>query len=806
MPLVCRVAIDQIVLKIDREYDYFLPAACSSAVPGVRVVVPFGKGNVLKKAMIFSVYEAEDPGDLKSVVRILDQNPVLDSAHLQLAAWMAEQYFITRYQAIRCMIPRGLDYQINEIFSLNPDRASYPPEYQELVSFMQSAGKAVRRADFPEKLRRLCLPAYRDGVLIEEICSIRNIGDLKEKKIRRACPVDQIELYLSELPQRYYQQRDLLLLFLDEPVLSAKEALYYAGCGASTVKTLAQKGLIEVFSEIRERRPYQTMERASDASPIHLEAEQETVYRDIAGSFGREGTHLLYGITGSGKTHVFMRLMDDVLAAGQDVLLLVPEIALTPQLLSRFYLRYGDCVSVLHSGLSLGEKADEWKKIRAGKARIVVGTRSAVFAPLRRPGLIILDEEHESSYKSESSPRFHARDIGRFLSRLHQIPLVLASATPAIESYYLAERGIYQLHMLTKRYHNASLPEVSLVDMRAEAAAEGAKLFSAPLRNALEKTFREKKQAILFLNRRGMHTIVGCSSCGTVAKCPNCGIALTFHKPNQRLMCHYCGYNIKRFYKCPECGSEHIRMLGLGTQYAEEELKSLFPAVRILRMDMDTVDSYLSFGELLSAFRDGEYDVMLGTQMVAKGLDFPAVTLVGVLQADMSLYADDFRANERTFNLLTQVCGRSGRSGEPGSAIIQTYCPEHEVIALSRNQDYVQFYRQEIAFRRLMQYPPFCDILLIVAESHSRQTAAEGIGTIYRYLQTASNSTFADIPLRLLSPVVPRLGMLRGRHRMQMLVKCKNSARLRQLIGACRELPLPSDLQVVYNMNPIQFY
>ena len=412
MPLVCRVAIDQIVLKIDREYDYFLPAACGSAVPGVRVVVPFGKGNVLKKAMIFSVYEAEDPGDLKSVVRILDQNPVLDSAHLQLAAWMAEQYFITRYQAIRCMIPRGLDYQINEIFSLNPDRASYPPEYQELVSFMQSAGKAVRRADFPEKLRRLCLPAYRDGVLIEEIRSIRNIGDLKEKKIRRACPVDQIELYLSELPQRYYQQRDLLLLFLDEPVLSAKEALYYAGCGASTVKTLAQKGLIEVFSEIRERRPYQTMERASDASPIHLEAEQETVYRDIAGSFGREGTHLLYGITGSGKTHVFMRLMDDVLAAGQDVLLLVPEIALTPQLLSRFYLRYGDCVSVLHSGLSLGEKADEWKKIRAGKARIVVGTRSAVFAPLRRPGLIILDEEHESSYKSESSPRFHARDIG----------------------------------------------------------------------------------------------------------------------------------------------------------------------------------------------------------------------------------------------------------------------------------------------------------------------------------------------------------------------------------------------------------
>ncbi len=807
MPLICRVAIDQIIQKIDKDYDYLLPDSLGASVlPGMRVLVPFGNGNVLKKAMVFSVFEGKSAPELKSVVRVLDQKPMLDTIHLRLAEWMADQYFVTRYQAIRCMIPRGLDYKVNEIFALNPDLAEFPESYQELVHFMQETGKAVRRSDFPAKFKRLCLPAFRDGVLIEEIRSIRNIGDLKEKKIRLARPVEEIELYLAELDRRFEKQRDLLMLFLDEPVMSAKDALYYSGCGPSTVKTLSQKGLIEVYSEAKERTPYQAMERGEDRRSIHLEAEQETAYRGISACIDQEGTHLLYGVTGSGKTYVFMRLMDDLTAAGKSVLMLVPEIALTPQMLSKFYLRYGDCVSVLHSGLSIGEKADEWKKIHSGSAKIVVGTRSAVFAPLNNLGLIIMDEEHESSYKSESSPRFHARDVARFLSHYASVPLLIASATPAIESYYQAERGRYRLHTLTKRYNNATLPEVRLVDMRQETLVEGAKLFSEPLKTALEETFAAKEQAILFLNRRGMHSVVGCSSCGAVAKCPSCGIALTFHKPNQRLMCHYCGYNIKRFYKCPDCGSEHIKMLGLGTQYVEEELQSLFPSVRILRMDMDTVDSYLSYGELLTAFREGEYDVMLGTQMVAKGLDFPAVTLVGVLQADMSLYTDDFRANERTFNLLTQVCGRSGRSGKPGRAIIQTYCPDHQVIALSKDQDYLQFYRQEIAFRKLVGYPPFCDILLIVAEGFSQQAVADGMGILYRYLQQASNGEYKDIPLRLLSPVVPRIGMLRGRYRMQMLVKCKNSARLRQLICECRDLDMPNGLQVLFNINPIQYF
>lgn len=807
MTLICRVAIDQIVQKIDRDYDYILPGSFGASVlPGMRVLVPFGKGNVLKKAMVLSVYKGESLPEFKEVVRVLDQKPMLDQTHLELAQWMAEHYFVTRYQAIRCMIPRGLDYAVNEIYALNPARSEFPEEYSNLVDYLRSVNKPVKRSEFPPKLKKLCLPAYRDGVLIEEIKTIRNIGDLKEKRIRRAQPVEQIEQYLAELSHRFEKQRDLLLLFLDESDLSAKDALYYSGCGVSSIKTLAQKGLIEVYSEIKERVPYKAMSREEQRTPLDLQEEQGMAYKKISASFGTEATHLLYGVTGSGKTHVFMRLMDDLVKQGRSVLMMVPEIALTPQMLDRFYRRYGNCVSVLHSGLSIGEKADEWKKIHRGEAKIVVGTRSAVFAPMNDLGLIIIDEEHESTYKSETSPRFHARDIARFISHHKNIPIVLASATPAMESYYAAERGRYQFHHLSKRYNSAPLPEVQLIDMKEEILTDGSRIFSSQLLEALDCALAKKEQAILFLNRRGMHSVVGCSSCGAVAKCPSCGIALTYHKPNQRLMCHYCGYNIKRFTKCPECDSEHIKMLGLGTQYVEEELECLFPNARILRMDVDTIDSYLSYGEKLSAFRNGEYDIMLGTQMVAKGLDFPSVTLVGVLQADMSLYADDFRANERTFDLLTQVCGRSGRSAKPGKAIIQTYCPDHRVIALSKEQNYPEFYRQELAFRRLVGYPPFCDILLIMVEGYSTDLVSKGINLIYRRLQDASTGAYNDIPLRLLSPVVPKINMIRGKYRMQMLVKCKNSAKLRKLINECRELELPANLTVTYNINPIQYF
>ena len=807
MVRICRVAIDQIVEKIDRNYDYLLPLSLADSVrPGMRVIVPFGNANVLKKAMVLEVFDGESDAKLKEVIRVLDREPMLDSVHLKLAEWMANQYFITRYQAIRCMIPKGLDYKVNETFALHPDLGFYPAEYEKLVSYMREAGKPVRRSDLPAALKTLCLSAFRDGILVEEITSVRNIGDLKEKKIRSLLPAEEIESYLAELDHRFEKQRDLLSLFLEETVLSAKDALYYSGCGPSTVKTLTKKGLIEVYSESKERVPYEHLERSIEHEALRLEAEQENAYDAISACYGTEGTHLLYGVTGSGKTHVFMKLMDDLTAAGKSVLMLVPEIALTPQMLSRFYLRYGNCVSVLHSGLSIGEKADEWRKIHRGEAMIVVGTRSAVFAPVKNLGLIIMDEEHESTYKSETSPRFHARDIARFLSHHEQIPLLLASATPALESYYQAERGNYRLHMITKRYNNAALPEVTLVDMREQVIADGTKLFSETLVEALATTLQRKEQAILFLNRRGMHSVVGCSSCGTIAKCPSCGIALTYHKANQRLMCHYCGYNIKRFYQCPECKSEQIKMLGLGTQYVEEELTNLFPDARVLRMDMDTIDSYLSYGEKLDACRSGEYDLVLGTQMVAKGLDFPSVTLVGVLQADMSLYVDDFRANERTFNLLTQVCGRSGRSGKAGRAIIQTYCPDHQVIALSKDQNYLQFYKQEIAFRKLVGYPPFCDILLITAEGFSVKAVYDGISELYRYFQKASVGDYQDIPLRLLTPVVPRISMLRGRSRMQMMVKCKNSARLRNLIRECRALDLPSGVQILYNMNPIQYF
>ncbi|MBQ4052385.1 MAG: primosomal protein N' [Clostridia bacterium] len=807
MTRICRVAIDQIVEKIDRDYDYTLPPELwEMTEPGMRVLVPFGNGNLLKKAMVLDVYEGDPDPKFKEVVRLLDRKPMLDAVHLKLAEWMAQQYFVTRYQAIRCMIPRGLDYKVNEVFALHPHCTQWPERYQKLVDFMKEMGGPVKRSDFPAGIKSLCLPAYRDGILVEEVVSVRNIGDLKEKKIRSLLSPQEIEAFLSELERRFEKQRDFMSLFLDETVMSAKDALYYSGCGPSTVKTLAKKGLIEIYNESKDRIPYEQLRRETDRTPIILQEEQQQVYDEIVSSYGQGQTHLLFGVTGSGKTHVFMRLMDDMVAAGKSVLMLVPEIALTPQMLERFYQRYGNCVSVLHSGLSIGEKVDEWKKIHRGEATIVVGTRSAIFAPVRNLGLIIMDEEHEATYKSETSPRFHTRDVARFLSHHTKAPLLLASATPSLESFYQARRGNYLLHTMTKRYNNAALPEVTLVDMREALIAPGSRVLSEELQIALDETLKREEQAILFLNRRGMHSVVGCSACGAIAKCPSCGIALTYHKANQRLMCHYCGYNVRHFTQCPECDSEQIKMLGLGTQFVEDELQNRFPKARILRMDMDTIDSYLSYGEKLDAFRRGEYDIVLGTQMVAKGLDFPSVTLVGVLQADMSLYVDDFRANERTFNLLTQVCGRSGRSGKPGRAIIQTYCPDHQVIALSKDQNYLQFFDQEIAFRKLANYPPYCDILLVTAEGFSQKAVYDGITAIYQHLQQSSLAGFRDIPLRLLSPVIPRIGMLRGKNRMQMIVKCKNSARLRALIRECRELELPAGVQIVYNINPIQYF
>lgn len=803
MAKVVRVIISNIIKKIDRPYDYFFPF--DEDPIGKRVIVPFGKANAPRKALVLECFEQPSEKPLKQVIEVLDEEPVVTEQQIPLIHYLKEHYFIPYYRALGCLLPAGLDYKIHKAYCY-PGQA-YEPRFEALVDFFRSKKKAVPQDKIPDALRSLAAEALDEGILSQLVIGKRNLGDLTDKMISLAVSVTEAEMYLSNLSDRCQGQKDLLLLLFDNNTVSVKEALYMTGCSVSSVQTLQRNGLIYIFLQPRVRTPYADLEKKIDVSPLELNESQLEIYRDIAAVLDKgRSTQLIHGITGSGKTHIYMRLMDDVLSAGKSVLFLVPEISLTPQTLARFYGRYGEKVAVIHSGLSMGERLDEWKKIRSLDTSLVVGTRSAVFSPIRNLGLIIMDEEHEASYKSESAPKFHARDIAKFLCTKQNIPLILGSATPSLESYRSAETGRYKLYALTARFNSMPLPEVEMVDMRQEFQTGNLSFMSETLKQQLDQTLDAGQQAILFLNRRGAHSSVICQKCGYALKCPSCGISMTYHSANNRCICHFCSYSIKMFDTCPKCGDEHIKMLGFGTQMVEEQLIKLYPKAKILRMDMDTVNNYISYQTMLGDFAEKKYDILLGTQMVAKGLNFPGVTLVGVLQADMSLYIDDFRAGERTFSLLTQVCGRSGRAGKSGRAIIQSYCPEHEVLQFAKEQDYKSFYDYEIKFRKAINYPPFCDIALFMLQGVTADKAALAAGDLFTLLETYARGDASDIPIRLLQPSWPRIVKVSDKYRMQMVVKCRNSAKFRKLADQCMdEIMNRHNVLISVDINPLSF-
>ena len=492
---------------------------------------------------------------------------------------------------------------------------------------------------------------------------------------------------------------------------------------------------------------------------------------------------LLHGVTGSGKTSVFEKLIYDTIQLGQQALLLIPEIGLTPQVLSRFRSLFGERVAVIHSGLSLGQRLDEYKRIKRGEADIVIGTRSAVFAPLDNIGIIIIDEEGERSYKSDSSPRYLAHDIAKRRCVEHSCVLLLASATPSIESYYLAERGVYRLLELKKRYSSNPLPEVSIVDMNEERTVGNSSEFSRRLVDEVNANLKRGEQSILLLNRRGYHTIMSCVDCFQPIYCPNCSVPLTYHKKNGKLMCHYCGYAGDEPETCPVCGSSRMKRMGFGTQKLEEELGELFPTARILRMDADTTFSRYSYEKGFNAFRDGEYDIMIGTQMIGKGLDFPNVTLVGVLSVDKALYNGDFRSYERTFSLIAQVVGRGGRGERSGRAILQTFMPDHYVMNLAAEQDYKGFYSEEIAIRRAMIFPPICDMCIFCFAGLTEPDTKRGADAIIALMNVRLRELQPKTPVRVLGPVKASYGRLGGKYRYRIIMKCKNSAEMRGFIS-----------------------
>ena len=690
---IAKVAVAAATYAIDQPYDYLVPVELEdTAQPGIRVLVPFGAGNRRTDGILLAITDGEASPKLKAILALLDERPVLDGELLKLALWMREQYFCTVYDAARAILPAGLWFSLKDCWKLK-DSVDREKAYEaagtsakaiHLVEMLFANGGCVElgqiHAAFGTKDPNPAIRLLEQQGIIEHITSAaRGVGDKTEQVAVLAIPPEDAMAMIGPKRKKAPLQYAVTEQLCAVGRVSAQELCYFTGASMTTVKSLAKQGVLELVKQEVFRRP--ELPDVPEAEEITLNAEQENAYQGLRALMeqGRAAGALLYGVTGSGKTQVYIKLIYDVLAKGKTALVLVPEIALTPQVMHKFAAHFGKQIAILHSSLSAGERYDEWKRARSGEARVVIGTRSAVFAPLPDLGLIVLDEEQEASYKSEQTPRYHARDVARYRCAKHQALLVMGSATPAIESMYLAKTGKYHLFTLRRRFSENGLPNVSIVDMKEELRAGNGGIISRELAQALSETVLKGEQAILFLNRRGTNRMAICEECGQVPMCPRCSVSLTYHSANRRMMCHYCGHSEPLQEKCPSCGGL-LNYVGAGTQKVEEELEKLFPAVSVLRMDADTVTATRSHEMILSQFRKRKSSVLVGTQMVAKGLDFPNVTLVGVVAADQSLYMDDFRAGERTFSLLTQVVGRAGRGEKQGRALIQTYTPGNEVI------------------------------------------------------------------------------------------------------------------------------
>ena len=798
---VALVAVEGAVGSFDKKYGYFIPAELNGkAVEGCRVTVPFGKGNRKRQGIILEISENTSYSGLKPIINVTDSTPLLSRELLKLCQWMKEQYFCTYFDAVNAMIPAGLKYSFEISYSADNEFASdglLNDGEREIFVYLKKHGKTSekRLCDTFDNAEEVLHSLLQKQAVIRQSDAKRRMGDITRKCVRIKDDIDIESIKLTD------RQSEIVSVVETSGGVSIKELQYFTGVSPSVISALEKKGVFEVY-EREELRTAVTAGAHIKREEISLNAEQQKAFDGLKNSLCSGNTALLYGVTGSGKTQVFLKLTDEVVASGKGVIIMVPEIALTPQMINIFSTRYGDKIAVFHSAMSMGLRMDEYKRIKQGKAQIAIGTRSAVFAPFDDLGLIIIDEEQEHTYKSEKSPRFNARDAARFRVSYNKGLLCLASATPSLESYSAALCGKYSLFKISHRYGEAELPQVTLVDMRREILEGNSGAVSRTLAEAISGQLSLNKQIILLLNRRGHNTYITCPSCGWVAQCPNCSVSLTYHSANGRLMCHYCGHSAPISHTCPNCGSENVRFMGLGTQKLEEELKMLFPSARILRLDADSTMTRDSYSSKLSAFADGEYDIMLGTQMVAKGLDFPNVTLVGVIGADHAMYSDDYRGFERTFSLLTQVIGRAGRAGTAGTAIIQTTDTQSNVIKLAVRQDYDAFYKDEIMTRRLMTYPPYCDICMVCVRSAERELARTAIDEIFSNIRNAVDTDYKDIKIIILGPCPAAVPRVNNRYCFRMIIKCKNNARFRECLRSSVNIRAKKDLSVTVDMNP----
>ncbi len=774
--MVAKVVVNTRAGAVDKIFDYSIPEGMD-VQPGMRVSVPFGGGNRRMEGFVAGVVEENDISvpRLKEILSVNDPEPMCTRADIQLAFWIHKTYFCTYYDAFRLLMPPGSGIKYKEVvrlFDLPEEEAleqvKHSVHQTAAVRFLLDNARVSSLSELNRETGRNMRAAIRamekKGLVEVTRRRFSGVHHKVEKVARLEADEEVVSIYLDEFAKKAPVQVRILELLLSEGELSVSELLDGAEAGRGSLDVLVKKGLVSLFERSAPRN-LDFGEAEEPAGPPELTNEQERVLAPLLQSAGSGGEFLLQGVTGSGKTEVYLSLIAHTLKQGYAAIMLVPEISLTPQTIRRFAARFGKRVAVLHSGLSVGERADQWERVRTGEADVVVGARSAVFAPVKMLGVVIIDEQQEDTYVSESAPRYDAREVAAYRARQAGAVLLQASATPRVSDFYRIPNRLF----LTARYNNNPLPQVTVADMREELQNGNSSIFSAALAGALQETVARGEQAILFVSRRGHSSFVSCRSCGYVFSCPNCSVSLKYHSYSGKLICHYCGYMEDNPHQCPSCGSRFVKFFGIGTQRVEEELAAQFPDIRAIRMDMDTTARRSSHQRLLDAFARREADVLLGTQMVTKGLDFPNVSLVGVLAADMLLNSGEYTASERAFSQLTQVCGRAGRGKSPGRAVIQTYQPEHECLAYAARQDYLSFYKNEINMRKNLLYPPFCDIIILLLTGAEKQQVRASAFSLY---DTIAAGGLPDGVYGVMNPVPCGVAKINNYYRWQVLVKC----------------------------------
>lgn len=803
--MIAEVIVNYRSKSVDKVFDYAIPEELLNNIcVGSCVIVPFGVKNKPLEAYVLAVKEKSSAKNLKSVLRLAKDIRLFDEKQLELINWMRDKYLVTYLDVIHVLAPSGTSVNQEEWIVLLKEQ----PQNDEIIRIIQENGGAVEinrlMGFFEGNIKSDISKLEKKGIIGREF---RDCVHVKDKTVR----VAELLVESEELPEiqatleksNAFVQAKMMDILAECGRLSLSDMINFSGGSYNAIRALEKKGYITTF-DVAVMRDFEVSE-ISDAKKPELTDEQKSVLKVLFDAIerGKSKPYLLHGVTGSGKTEVYMRVIEKTVESGKSAIVLVPEISLTPQMVSRFKSRFGKKIAIIHSGLSLGEKYDQWKKIKNGEADIVVGARSAIFAPLDNIGAIIVDEEHEQTYKSEMSPRYNTHDVALFRANQHGALLVFASATPLVTSYYKAETGEYALLEMNNRVNQNAMPSVYTVDLREELENGNKSIISERLKDEIAENLKRGEQTILFLNRRGFSTFVSCRKCGYVAECPNCSISLKYHKFDDTLRCHYCGHLVKNYKICPECGSKYIRYFGGGTQKVEEEIQRLFPEATTIRMDVDTTGRKHSHEKILEKFEKEKIDILIGTQMVTKGLDFPDVTLVGVISADTILNIDDYRSQERTFSILEQVTGRAGRSDKPGRSIIQTYSPDNKAIMLMKEHNYKDFYLQEIAVRKAMWYPPFCDIISVIFSGSSENVTEKCARFFAKNL-----AGIKDLPQKtqVLGPIPAYISKVKNKYIYRMIVKCENADKVTDNLifaqKACGKNANYANITIVIDKNP----